>query len=387
MHALMISMDTSILTQTISNSRERHDAYGEQLGRISMIVCNRRGTAPLPAYDSAHLAVRPTESRGYVQYLLDGYRTGLRFHAEHPIDLITSQDPFLTGVVGLALRRRFGAPLVVQDHSSLIDNRYFAAESRRNRWLQRLARWTIRRADAVRVVNHAERLACIRHGLAPERVCVAPVPAAIGRFLISAPAVDPWRERLGLEAGTPVVLWVGRAAPVKNLPMLLRAFSRVYAALPSACLIITGDMSGTAIPDLVTASGLSSSVCLPGSIAHADLPALYQLATVYAHSSTYEGFGVVMIEASASGLPVVSTDTDGARDIVVDGQTGLLVPVGDEAALADALLGLLREPDRARVMGAQARDHVVQAFDETRLTVRWISLLQAVADRKMPCAS
>ena len=60
-------------------------------------------------------------------------------------------------------------------------------------------------------------------------------------------------------------------------------------------------------------------MALPGQVGHADLPALYQIATVYAHSSNYEGFGVVLAEAAAAGLPVVSTDTDGAREIVEDG--------------------------------------------------------------------
>src|SRR5215467_5420981 len=106
MHILMVSLDTSILTQTIGDSRARHESYAEMAGRISLVVCNRRGKSALPIYESEHVVARPTESRGYLNYLWDGFRAGMCVHAEQPIDLIASQDPFLTALIGIALRRK-----------------------------------------------------------------------------------------------------------------------------------------------------------------------------------------------------------------------------------------------------------------------------------------
>ncbi len=80
MHVLMISLDTAFLTQAITDSRSRHEMYAEQVGRISMVICNRRSGRALEPYRSARVTATPTESRGYLQYLLDGYRLGLRAH-------------------------------------------------------------------------------------------------------------------------------------------------------------------------------------------------------------------------------------------------------------------------------------------------------------------
>jgi glycosyltransferase involved in cell wall biosynthesis len=241
----------------------------------------------------------------------------------------------------------------------------------------------VRQADAVRVLNEGERRACLRHGVHPDRVSVAPIPTDISRFRVPASEehLASWRSELGIESQTPLALWVGRPDPVKDLPTLLNAFARVHRRIPEARLVLAGDLEETTIRDQIAALGLSPAVKLPGAVPHDELPPLYQIATVYVHSSCYEGLGLVMIEAAAAGLPVVSTATDGARDIVLDGVTGTLVPIGDAAALADALLDFLSNPDRARMMGERGRQHVGERFDQERTTAAWIDMWRAGATR------
>ncbi|HEY3159714.1 MAG TPA: glycosyltransferase family 4 protein [Vicinamibacterales bacterium] len=387
MHVLMISLDTAFLTQAITDSRPRHEAYAEQVGQISMVICNRRSARALAPYRSARLTATPTESRGYLQYLSDGYRLGLRAHEESPVDVMTTQDPFLTAVVGLRLRRRLGVPLIIQVHTSAIDNPYYAREHWTHPLLQRLARWTLRRADAVRVVNEGERQACIRHGVRAERICVAPAPVDVGRFqvVVAREQLDAWRAKLDIGHGAPVVIWVGRPERFKDFPTLLGAFARVHARLPAARLILAGNLDTPAIRNQIAALDLSPAVRLAGPVAHADLPSLYQAADVYMHSSYYEGLGLVMIEAAASGLPVVSTASDGARDIVIDGETGTLVPIGNPDALADAVVDLLVHPTRARSMGERGRQHVARRFDQQKSIAAWVGMWQSVAAGRKPC--
>ena len=71
MHVLMVSLDTTVLTPAIGDARERHEAYAEQVGRISMVVCNRRGRAPLPDYRSRCLTARATESGSFFRLFTD----------------------------------------------------------------------------------------------------------------------------------------------------------------------------------------------------------------------------------------------------------------------------------------------------------------------------
>jgi glycosyltransferase involved in cell wall biosynthesis len=386
----MISLDSALLTQQIGNARARHEAYAEQVGgRISLVICNRRGAAPLSPYQSERLNAQPTESRSFFHYLLDGYRVGVQIHAEQPVDLITSQDPFLTALVGQRLRRRLHVPLIIQDHSSFLSSPYFVREKRRNLGLRLLGRLVLPRADAVRVVNRRERLACIRLGVKAERVCVIPVAVDLSRF--KAPAspesIKTWRQKLNLAPDTPTVLWVGRPVAFKNLPLLLNAFERVQTEIPEARLVLAGDMSGTNIPGQIAVRGLTEAVRLPGAVAYEELPALYQAATVYALSSNYEGLPRVLLEAGAAGLPVVSTDNAGAADLIVEGITGKLVPIGGDEAMAHALVDLLRQPGRRREIGQRARQHVLSAFDEQDLVTRWTGMWKQVAKGAPPCMS
>lgn len=388
MHVLMISLDTAFLTQAITDSRARHEAYAERVGRISMVICNQRSTRALEPYRSSRLTATPTESSALYQYLTDGYLEGIKVHRESPVDVITTQDPFLTGLVGLRLRRRLGVPLIVQVHTSAIDNPYYAREHWSHPILQLVARWTLQRADGVRVVNEGERRACIRRGVQADRICVAPAPVDVSRFQIAvAPErLAAWRTTLDIQPDTPAVIWVGRPDRFKDLPTLFEAFGRIRNEVPAARLILVGNLDTPVVRNWISARGLSDLVRLTGPVAHADLPVLYQLARVYMHSSYYEGLGLVMIEAAASGLPVVSTASDGARDIVIDGETGTLVPIRNADALAAAVVDLLKQPVRAGLMGERGRQHVAQRFDQQKAITAWVGMWEAVAAGRKPCA-
>ncbi|HEC24176.1 MAG TPA: glycosyltransferase family 1 protein, partial [Chloroflexi bacterium] len=145
------------------------------------------------------------------------------------------------------------------------------------------------------------------------------------------------------------------------------AFRRVHERHPAAHLVLVGDFRlQPEVPALVERLGLSASVHFVGEVAHEDLSPYYRLADVYVHSSIYEGLGKVLIEAAACGLPVVSTRTAGAQEIVRDGETGLLCNVGDPADMAEKIVALLDDPPRAEAMGAAGRAFVLEKFDHAR---------------------
>jgi glycosyltransferase involved in cell wall biosynthesis len=391
MHVLMISLDTGLLTQKIGNTRARHEAYAAQVGKISIVVCNRRGPTLLPPYESDRVVARATESRSYFHYVLDGYRLALRLiqESEQPVDLITTQDPFLTGLIGLMLRRCLKVPLLIQDHNSFLESKYFAEENPRNILLRTLANWILRRADAIRVVNHQEKRGCIRRGIPAEKVCAIPVVPDIKGFTATdlAPKIQAWRDKLTIDPNKPVVLWVGRPVTFKNLPMLVKAIKRIHAEKHEVQFVLAGDMTGTTIPAMVNEYGLAASVRLPGAVPHVDLPALYQMADVYAMSSNYEGLPVVLLEASAARIAIVSTNNNGALDLIKDGETGLLVPIGDDQALASKVITLLNDPEKRKSLGTAAREHVLKAYDEQALTDQWVQMWRDVVEGNPLCAS
>jgi phosphatidyl-myo-inositol dimannoside synthase len=197
---------------------------------------------------------------------------------------------------------------------------------------------------------------------------------AVARMVRLAPAVDATlfrpdpeagaaiRKRYGL-VGRPVVLCVSRLVPRKGQDTLIRVWPEVQRQVADAALVIAGDGSQAAeLKRLAERTGVTGSVHLTGTVPVAELPAHYAAADVFAMPCRtrrggldVEGLGIVYLEASAAGLPVIGGDSGGAPDAILAGESGYVVPGRDTAALAARLTGLLKDPDTARAMGEKGR--------------------------------
>jgi glycosyltransferase involved in cell wall biosynthesis len=158
----------------------------------------------------------------------------------------------------------------------------------------------------------------------------------------------------------------GRLEPEKGFDVLIDAMAGVAEREPSARLVIAG--GGSRRDELqaqIVRLGLSERVRLLGP--RRDLPALMHAVELFALSSWSEPFGLVLLEAMAARRPVVATNAGGAPEVVVDGQTGTLVAPGDAAGMADALVALLADRDRALVYGAAGRARVEAVFPLRRM--------------------
>lgn len=395
MNVLMISLDTALLTGTIGSARVRHERYAQRVGQLRIVICNRRSQGMLLPSPTQQLAIQPTNSRGYLSYLQDGYQSTLDILQGATPDLIVTQEPFLTALIGLRLRNRFRkqgrqVPLLMQNHSAFLANPYFLRERPINRLLRRLAHYTLRRADAIRVVNSGEREACYQLGIHLDKVCNIPLVPNIGSF--SQPAAPEqiayWKSTIKADQHTPILLWVGRPVAFKNLPMLIDAYRLIHQSRPDVRFIIAGDMRGTDIVERAAHAELSGVVHFPGAVKHDQLPALYQAATLYTLSSNYEGLPGVLLEASASGLPILSTDNQGARDLITSEKNGVLTSINDSAAFAQAALRLLEDEPKRRQLAINARQHVADRFDEQKLSDRWIGMWERLVQEQSPlCVS
>ncbi len=164
----------------------------------------------------------------------------------------------------------------------------------------------------------------------------------------------------------PTVLSVGPPKPRKGTLQLVRAMARVTRDLPQARCVIVGNLRDAPdyvdrLRDEIRRLGLEQQVELTGQVDETTLLGWYAAAQVFALPSLnigprFEGFGLVHLEASAAGLPVIGTRDCGVEDAIVEGETGLLLPQQNvEEALAAAIKGLLRDPQRAQRMGAAGR--------------------------------
>jgi glycosyltransferase involved in cell wall biosynthesis len=173
-----------------------------------------------------------------------------------------------------------------------------------------------------------------------------------------------------------VVGTVARLQPVKDQASLLAAFARVAAELPNAKLVLVGDGPVRAALESQSASpALAGRVIFLGR--RSDIPDILPTFDVFALPSLSEGLPLTLLEAMAAGLPCVATAVGAMPEAIVAERTGLLVPVGDVAALADTLLRLLRDPNLRREMGQAGQKRARELFDLKVMTRRYEDLYAA----------
>lgn len=175
---------------------------------------------------------------------------------------------------------------------------------------------------------------------------------------------DPGRPAAPLPLDPPRILCLGRVSPEKGFDIAVDALPRVRADHPDVRLTIAG--AGQALDSLrrrAEARGVADAVDFAGPVAREDVPELIETATVVAVPSRWrEPFCLVAVEAAQARRPVVATDIAGLRETVSDGETGVLVPPEDAAALGGALSGLLADPGRAERMGVAGRERAARLF-------------------------
>lgn len=238
-------------------------------------------------------------------------------------------------------------------------------------------------ADLTTQVSEAGKQRYIQVGaVPPHKIVCIPNGIDTSRFQPSPSVRQAVREQLGCTADAFVWLTVGRLEPVKNHLELLHAFREVAAVHPHARLLIAGQGSlQAATEQRITELGLAERVRLLG--VRRDIPDLLNAADAFVLPSLWEGMPLTLLEASATALPIVATDVGGNAEVVLEGETGYLVPVKDTEALAQAMLRVmgLSEADRI-TMGQAGRAHVMQNFDLERVVDRWEALYRELLLRR-----
>ncbi len=221
--------------------------------------------------------------------------------------------------------------------------------------------------DRVLAVSHSLRMSLQRDGFACDDVLSpgAPLRASQTTFAVN-----------------PTVGFAGRLVPEKGLITLLHAFAATRRQIPNAKLLVAGDgPARTVVVDTINILGLQDCVTMYGHLSRHDLEALFATLWVQVVPSLMEEpFGLVAIEAMLRGTPVVASDAGGLRETVVHNEVGLLVPPGDAAALAQALIALLSDRQKALSMGARARQYAASRFTDATYTHAIVSQYQALID-------
>jgi glycosyltransferase involved in cell wall biosynthesis len=265
-------------------------------------------------------------------------------------------------VYGSLAARLTRTPFVSTRHN---DDRYLLGPFRHvDRAFAHGARRLVAISDAVRAFleeagHDPARLTTIHYGLDE---------------LPSAPSA-PTPAEAGVPAAAPLALAVGRLIEQKDHATLLRAFALVRDEVPEARLAILGSGPLEArTRALVAELELAGTVFLPG---RTEIRGWLARADVFVHTSRWEGFGIVLLEAMLARLPIVATRVSAVPEIVVDGETGALFEQGDATGIARALTSLLADPEQARRLGAAGAARARSEFSVAKMVERTLAVYRS----------
>ena len=293
-------------------------------------------------------------------------------------DLVHAHWVVPNGAMALPAAWLGGLPLVVSLHGSDV----FLSEKKF--LFRHAARLTFRRAAAATACSDDLAERSQRLG-APVRPQTIPYGVDTEHFRGPSEESVELRKRLGLGVDQPTVLAVGRLVHKKGFEVLVQALPYLVAEHPDMRVIIagSGDLEKVLSKRAVQA-GVSKNLMMVGNVSRDELPAYYGAATVTAVPSMHDdagnvdGLPNVMLEALASGSPIVASAVAGIPQAVSQGKEALLVPEREPKALADSILELLRSPELRQTLGTNAREKARSVFDWARVGEQFENVFRSV---------
>jgi glycosyltransferase involved in cell wall biosynthesis len=285
----------------------------------------------------------------------------LRHLRTHRYSIVHTHNS-ITGAVGRLAARLARVPVTIHTvHGFHFHERMSGAQ--RLPWVA-TERWLSRWCDVLLSQNREDLERARRIGCRP-RLGALYIGNGIDLERFRQRRVEPRNPR-------PVVLSVGRLEPVKNHRMLFAALKRLSPSQRPIVWLVGDGPCRAGYERELAADGLAECVRFLGY--RYDIPEQTAAADVAVLTSVKEGMPRALMEAMATGVPVIATDVQGSREVVVEGQTGFLVPLGDSVALAERLARLLDSPSLRAEMGARGAEHARRHFDEARVVGRLVRI-------------
>jgi len=283
------------------------------------------------------------------------------------------------GILGRLAARAAHVPVIVHTPHGTVFHESFLTP-RMQRIIARVERMSARWTDCIITKSDYEADEYVQRGIAP-RSKFPTIHSGLDFSRLDFVGGSPQavRERIGATDGRPIVLYPARFVPEKDHASFLRAFAIVADHIPDAMAVLAGD--GPLRSKVEAASLIQRGALLSLGFCD-DLPDLMRSANVCVSASLTEGLPLTVAEALALGCAVVATDAGGTREVVLNGETGVLVPCADPKALAAGILHLLQHPEEAARMAQAGREHVRPLFDARLMVKRTEQLYEECLARK-----
>jgi len=377
---LAINLDYTLAMDSpdFGDAQQRNILYGQHVEKIFSITHSRKKMGLKRKKLSEAVEVFPTSSVNPIFFIFDAINVARTILVTEKIDLILTQDPFITGLVGYLLKRRYHYPLLIHFHGDFWQNKYWLREKWYNFLLLFLSKFLVDGADGIKVVSSGIKDKLVEAGVAKKKIRVIPTPVDLNKFVYCNPEkVRNFREKH--YPGRKTIINVGRDDPAKDYKTLYEAISLVYEDYKKLAFWQIG--ADVRLPEKIKGDQ-NLILTSTDKIEQEELTNYYHASDIYVSSSKHESFGKVLIEAMTAGLPVVATATTGSKEIIVDGENGFLVPIGDSQTLARKILYLLNNPAKAKQMGEAGRKMVKEKFSQQKIIEQIIKFWQDLTSLK-----
>ncbi len=341
MRVVSISTDRNIF-DIQSPVAKRMIEYGKKCGELHIVIFSLDTLNFSDFQLSPEVFVYPTNSSSKIWYIHDAVSKAKKIISTIYFGetVITAQDPFEAGIAGVMLKRYSGLPLQLQIHTDFYSKSFY--DGSLLNWVRfEVSRFTLPKADGVRVVRKKIKDDLIGHFKIPEeKIQVLPVFVDIQKF-------QDYPIEVNLKMKYPHsdihVLVASRLSSEKRVDLAIRAFARASVRFPKACLVIVGKgEEEKKLKSLVKRLNLTDKVAFESW--QQNVSSYFKTASVFLNTSSFEGYGMTLIEAAAAGCPIITTNVGIAQDMLRDGTNAFVCPVDDEGCLVNKLVNIFENP-------------------------------------------
>lgn len=356
MKVLMISMDSRIF-EPHSAVLDRIKEYSNFCDNLTVIVLTRQSANSIHI---KNLSIYPASSIYRARRLFLALNLAKKIIREEKITLITTQDPFDTGIIGWLMKRKYNLPWQCQLHGDIFSP-YFWQESLLNKARVILAKFMLPKADGIRTVSERIKYSLVRMGLKVKPI-VLPILVDVGKLQLAEIKTDLKQKYPQFNF---LILMASRLSKEKNIELAIKAMVQIVQKYPKAGLIVVGEgRDAENLRSFVQCYGLDKNVVFESW--SQDLVSYYKTADMFLLTSNYEGWGMTVVEAAACACPIVMTDVGCAGEFIKNEQNGFVVNVGDEKGLISVIIKLTEDKNLAKDLGMKAQNSTHQLLDKDK---------------------
>jgi len=343
MKILNLSLDGKIFDNSSKLGR-RMAEYGEVVEKYTVLALGNNNQELIL---SPRVKAYAISGLNKVFKLLNFYSQAKEILEREKYNVITVQDQYYLALIGLRLAKKFKAGLEIQVHGF---EKFYG--------LRRLiAKYVLSRTAAVRCVSQRLKKQLVSEfAIKEDKITVVPIYSElrITSLCQGSGGQANYELRIKENKNKFVFLTVGRLVPVKNIGMQIEAMKEVVKKYPAAELWIIGDGTERKNYELrITNYELEKNIKLFGW--KNNLAEYYSTADAFILTSDAEGWGLAVIEAASFGLPIIMTDVGLAGEVIIDNESGLVIPVRDRARLVEAMVKIIKEEKMRKKLGERAR--------------------------------